>query len=728
MNLEPGDLPGGQCRRHLEEREKTLPGLLKTFSNTRYYSLSGAGAPAVIAAALLASCVLSISPATAQEDGSVASGDTAGFEIELDTVIVIGERVKSGREAENPSKFMTVIDVSESSRRMDSVSEVLSETVGVEVKSWGGLGSFSTASVRGASAGQVEVFLDGVPLNRAVTGVTNLEDLPLDNIEYIEVFRGFTPADFGTSGIGGAINLVTSREIKGYRVSGTYGSWSTVKVSAAGAGRAGPAKVLAFAGYASSRGDFEYENDNGTPLNENDDFTDTRVNNDFVSGDLTARVSGYAGEWELAATGTGHVKEQGLPGVQSAQAERTRLETGRGTMVISAENRRLLDGRLSLLFTGDGLFEVQVLRDAEGELGTGGSRETENRMSTVGGSGKAVWIAKSGRAALTAFVQAREESFAPADLLPEREEGKEQGRILLAGVFSAELADPSEVFTIQLTVRHERYWNEIEGDPNFAWSKAAGDNKDRQDLTSPSVGVRVRIGRDWTLKGNAGRFYRAPTFYELFGDRGIAIGNTDLEPEVGVNWDAGFSYHGSRLGPLSRPYLEYAFFQSRMEDLILFFQNSQRTIMAMNSGGALITGHEVSFGARLFESWSLSGNYTFQSAVDRGDVPFWRNNALPFRPMHQAYGRVGFEPGERFEAWGEATYISGNYWDRANLFEVPDRRIYNLGASVEIYRKGRLSTGLTLEVKNLADERVADVAGYPLPGRSLYGTLEARWR
>jgi len=52
---------------------------------------------------------------------------------------------------------------------MEDLADVLSEMVGVNVEQYGGLGDFATVSVRGSSAAQVTVFLDGIPMNDPYT-------------------------------------------------------------------------------------------------------------------------------------------------------------------------------------------------------------------------------------------------------------------------------------------------------------------------------------------------------------------------------------------------------------------------------------------------------------------------------------------------------------------------------------------------------------------------------
>lgn len=698
--------------KNLEEGEKALPG--------RDY-IPGRFASRMAATAALVLLVLCAAPRARAQ--SPADGDTAA-DYELPPVTVVAEPVLSERQAENPSKFVTVIETGEASQRVETAGEALSETAGVQVKSMGGMAGPSSVSIRGSSASQVEVYLDGLPLNRAATGFADVSDIPLDFIERIEVFRGFAPADLSAAGIGGAVNLVTRQDLESRIVlTGSYGTYDTYKATAAAAAPAGRLRLIFYGGYGSSRGDFEYENDNGTPLRSDDDFTDRRVNNDYQSGDLAVRASADAGAWSLAQSVTWHYKDQGLPGLMSSQAEHTRLRLNRGTASFSARNPELAGGEVDLSLGADGLIESQVLDDPEGELGTGGERRIDNRTHSAGARGRAVWHAADGFA-LAFYTEYRNESYQPVDLI-EDEEGKTQSRDQLALALQAELRDPSDIALLQLAVRDDLYRSRLHGDPAFDVGR---DREQDLDLISPSAGLRIRLTDTLAFKANGGRFYRVPTFYELFGDRGTAMGNPGLKPEEGVNFDVGFSWHGDDIGPIERPFIEYAYFESRMTDLILFFQNSQRTITAVNIGGAWIGGDEVAFGFDLLSDFHFTGNYTFQSAIDEGEIPYLQGNALPFRPMHEGYLRVGWTPAAAVETWAEGSWMSGNYWDRANLYEVPPREIYNVGLTWNLPSRPNAGVySVTVEGKNLGDDRIADIAGYPLPGRSAFVTVQGRW-
>mgnify|MGYP001616525539 FL=1 len=76
-----------------------------------------------------------------------------------------------------------------------------------------------------------------------------------------------------------------------------------------------------------------------------------------------------------------------------------------------------------------------------------------------------------------------------------------------------------------------------------------------------------------------------------------------------------------------------------------------------------------------------------------------------------------------FRAVADLQYIGDDYLDRANLQRVPDRLL--AGASLSFTpNDGRLR--LTVEGKNLGDDRVSDVGGFPLPGRALFASCDIR--
>ena len=67
---------------------------------------------------------------------------------------------------------------------------------------------------------------------------------------------------------------------------------------------------------------------------------------------------------------------------------------------------------------------------------------------------------------------------------------------------------------------------------------------------------------------------------------------------------------------------------------------------------------------------------------------------------------------------GSVSQARGPQLELGSSFDI--RRFHNVGVTVPAGVRG---TDLTLEVRNLADETFEDIMGYPLPGRSVYGTV-----
>jgi iron complex outermembrane receptor protein len=233
------------------------------------------------------------------------------------------------------------------------------------------------------------------------------------------------------------------------------------------------------------------------------------------------------------------------------------------------------------------------------------------------------------------------------------------------------------------------------------------------------VGLRWQA-RPWiAFKANAGRYYRLPTLLELFGNAGSVSGSADLVPERGVNRDLGVVLNFTRAGAARPLRVEVSHFQNNVENLILFFPNSQYTSKPANIGSARLEGWETSVSVTLFTRLDASVGYTYMDTEDTSEIPYYRGNDLPSRPAHDVNASVAY-------AWRsvrttyELHHVSANWLDRANLRATPARNLHALTVTVETPADG---VSLSVEGRNLTDERATDVAGFPLPGRSIYSTI-----
>ena len=89
------------------------------------------------------------------------------------------------------------------------LTEILEKEASIRVQRYGGAGAYSTLSIRGSNANQVNVYINGIPLNNAVTGEINLADLDTSSMQSMEIHRG-TATMLSNPTIGGAVNFKTS--------------------------------------------------------------------------------------------------------------------------------------------------------------------------------------------------------------------------------------------------------------------------------------------------------------------------------------------------------------------------------------------------------------------------------------------------------------------------------------------------------------------------------------
>ena len=68
----------------------------------------------------------------------------------------------------------------------------------------------------------------------------------------------------------------------------------------------------------------------------------------------------------------------------------------------------------------------------------------------------------------------------------------------------------------------------------------------------------------------------------------------------------------------------------------------------------------------------------------------------------------------------ETNAIADNFLDRANVRRVGSRLLHDVGVELALPLPG---LRVTLEAKNLGDDRTRDALGFPLPGRTLFATL-----
>jgi outer membrane cobalamin receptor len=100
-----------------------------------------------------------------------------------------------------------------------TLGTLLTAVPGVVVRDYGSGGAVQTLSMRGMSAEHSLLMIDGIPINNIQTGLSDIRLFPVDMMESIEIVRGGLSSLYGTSAIGGVVNIRTDNPNGGNSVS-----------------------------------------------------------------------------------------------------------------------------------------------------------------------------------------------------------------------------------------------------------------------------------------------------------------------------------------------------------------------------------------------------------------------------------------------------------------------------------------------------------------------------
>jgi len=564
------------------------------------------------------------------------------------------------------------------SRRLEALhlGDLMQGAPGALTLDFGGALATSTLSIRGASASQVLVALDGLPLGSPAGGAVDLATIPASLLGDARLARG-SDGRAGGGAMGGVLRLSPGA---GSRALITGGSLGTMGLSASHELQLSSGlRLLASVDGRSTAGDFAYQRD-PTPEVEGNDrpVTLLRANNDTQLGSGLVRLeqAGALGRLRLLAFGTW--AERGLPGPIYAPTLRARQEE----QTLASQ----------LVWDGGGL-EVPLqlragrllTRDGDALTMTGEQHFTDVALRPVWSVELSSWqLAVSGLAG------------------QERFDGSQHGRRerLRAGG-GVELLRPRGAVTGSVSLRAE------------SWGEATG--------LMPRLGGSVRLLPGLAAYGNVGGGFRAPSFGELYYASGPVLANPALRPErswsgdLGLRWERGGG-GGSVLAAAT-------LFGGRYEDVIVYELFSGSRAKPFNIGLAQVGGAELELKARAKEgplaglgggltaTWMMSNNLA-QGANLTG-------NDLPYRPRERGSAWLEHR-GEQLRARVGLDYTGGAFSNQANTRTVAP--FWDLRASAGMRLGGPL--WLSAEVRNALDQQDrASVEGYPLPGRVLMAHL-----
>lgn len=144
----------------------------------------------------------------------------------LDQIIVTAQRYeKKDIDTAASTDIYTTADLQNTGAA--NLYEALKYTPGLEVQSYGTAGTSmgnmtSKIVIRGVGNGTL-VLVNGTPLN--IRGTYDLSDIPVENVERVEVIRGGGSVLYGSEATGGVINIIT-KKTRGNYVKASFGNFN----------------------------------------------------------------------------------------------------------------------------------------------------------------------------------------------------------------------------------------------------------------------------------------------------------------------------------------------------------------------------------------------------------------------------------------------------------------------------------------------------------------------
>lgn len=565
----------------------------------------------------------------------------------------------------------------------NDISNALQTVPGVYIKSYGGLGGLKTVSVRGTTSQQTLVMIDGMRINSAQSGMTDLGAISPAITDRIEVARGGASAIFGGNAIGGAINIRTSEiTADAYRFGSSIGAFGERTASAEMERNFGTSGLLATVDYRHSDGDYSFSIDNFG-------IEETHRRQNSVYDNYTAFVKYATNLWggRLATTLLSGASDRGVPGavVQGHIENTTARMQDKEITSISKWNGNLGIAELAC----GAVFKIGNSKYKSKE-GFGLASDFTNRQAQLHTSASFAWndilirlIAEGEFADLrgnmlqkTAGDHVKRQLFTPAASL------KYSAR--LVGGFSA---------SAEGSCRLSAY-----SDNSPEWSPMAG-----FVLTHSSIPAMLRA----EYSSN----FRPPSFNEMYY---LNYGTSGLRPEKSQTYNLGLAcelFNGL--------FAEADIYRIESKDQIVSVQKSIMLTSAKNLDNTVTRGAEISVRCNVADSIAtIALSYTRQEALDKSNGSDTYGKQLVYCPEEiisasltggygiWAYGVQAFHASHRFATGDNDYYSMLPAYTLADAFVAVKQKLFGMQIQFKF------------EINNVFNENYSVILNYPMPLRS----------
>ena len=661
---------------------------------------------------------------------------------EISGVTVSGKSIAHQKKEE--SMPVTVIDMSNMRGTVSNVQDILAKTVGVTLRTSGGVGSSSRISIRGLEGKRIGFFIDELPMSEQ-TDYLDINDIPVDMIDRIEIYKGVVPARFGGSSLGGAINIVIREYPDKYAdLSYGYESFNTHKAQGVFK-RNLKARGLVFGiggGYTTSDNNYTFDSPyrEGLRITRNHD----KYRKYIVGGSFKAK-KWWFDEVEFEPLVVKTYKE--IQGIEYDIREAHSESLIAGLTNKLTKDNFLTEGLNFDMFSGVVLTQMNFIDKATRRYEwDGSSYPTPSRYGGEVGYNfpsdsddqKLSFINKTN----LEYIINERHSFnfnsvfsiakgTPKDELKTLSLGKQVNfdsrmHSWVSGV-TYDLRSPDDVFLNSLTVRYYQYTMHTQMAPLFVPGKYD------VDLQKNNWGVnnalRYRFLPSLMGKLSAGYEVRIPSENELLGDGISVVPSADLLPERNASTNIGLLFDLTGKHPTNAQ-IEMNFFYMYLQDMIRYTAGLIGA-QYQNFGEMRTLGVEFEAKADVLPSLYAYVNTTYQDLRDTRDyepastVPNpTKNKRMPNIPYLMANAGIEFHRenllggnGQNTRLFADVAFVEEYFYD-FEMTQLQKRRIPR-STTIDIgFEHSFLNNKLFIsgKLRNVTNEKTLSEFNRPLPG------------
>ncbi len=501
--------------------------------------------------------------------------------VELERIVVTP--LNSSQSYSEVSRSIDVVDYSVPRLlSLQSIADPLDKLTSVTITSYGTLGAAQDLHIRGSSSEQVLVMVDSRPVNDPRTGLTELYQISPDEIERVEVIKGPASSVYGSSAIGGVVNVITKKPSKKPKtvIESSFGTFKTFHESLSTSATFNNLGYRLFYAYDSSVGD--------------------RDNSGYLSNDWNAKLNYEISEKNNIFFNGGYFQSRvGAPGsVFAPQVD---------------DHQRNFINFMDLGWDAE-LFEGANL-SLRGYQNTGRLEFEEGYDPLVKTSS---WSRVRG------ITVKYDQLFFDVYKIIAGFDGKDNK-------MNASNSGKHRYVVRSPFVQNEvALWDKVFLNFGARWDDYSNFKKE----PTQNAGVSLKVHDYVKLRANYAKGFRAPTFNELYWPfDGWTEGNPRLSPERSWSWEGGMDMDFPN--GLS---FKGTYYTNKMKDLINWAPGSDWVWRPTNINSAKIDGVEFNAVMPLLKHLKADAGYTYTNAMDTV-----LDRYLIYRPKHKVDLGLSYE-------------------------------------------------------------------------------------